>query len=521
MTANQIVLPTSRAKKIAKGIREFVDTLFGQRLPLGFGQDMLAKAFGHSAWPSLKQACDRSLSLTWSRERLIAALNAGADPKLPLAGCKAVARMVEQMLDVRPYPPRELNAAILKFPFDDVDFTAWVDDVPTMCRRGGFASLVASTIESAGTEPQRFLARNAESVLRAISYLDNEADRDVARSHVEPVMTTLTALAGRPCHPAWPGLVLPTLSLVSKPVVLNTLHEVRTRQWTEKDVSRILVGGAFGFLPDAGKQTHEDSVSVVCKALSDQGAADRLSMEEAVASTIGVAILEMRLGYLRANLEPPNLQDVQDLPASPVNLSARIQLSEDGAPTTTDLGTMGSGWRELQDGDRKIDAVWHRVITHADAAKNILAEIEPIRALMGPPLDNLSTGSVQSRTMHVVGYGVNCDAVIPAGAVVVDRWLKVEEQSIDCSVVIEDMTAGPDENPPAIIEALMCSVHDVSEADVSRLQARMDASDEAHIEITVKYKAAPFTPRYERLVEIIGGGRLDLHSETIPRTSTP
>jgi hypothetical protein len=47
MVVNQIVLPTSRAKKIAKSIRDFIDTLFGQRLPLGFGQDILAKAFGH------------------------------------------------------------------------------------------------------------------------------------------------------------------------------------------------------------------------------------------------------------------------------------------------------------------------------------------------------------------------------------------------------------------------------------------------------------------------------------------
>jgi hypothetical protein len=262
-------------------------------------------------------------------------------------------------------------------------------------------------------------------------------------------------------------------------------------------------------------------VRVVCKALSDQNAADRLSVEEAVASTIGVAILEMRLGYLRAGLEPPNLLDLQDLPASPVDLSARIQLSEESAPATADLGSMGIGWREVRDGDRTIDAVWHRVITSGEDAKNILAEIEPIRALNGPPLDNLSTGSHQSRTMHVVGYGANCDAVIPAGVVVVDRWVKIGEHDINCSVVIEDMTSGPGENPPAIIEALMCSVHDVSQADVSRLQARIDASDEAHIEIDVKYMAAPFTPPYERLVEIIGGGLMDLHTETIPRPSGP
>lgn len=452
---------------------------------------------------------------------MIDALNAGADPKLPVAGSRAVARMVEQILEVRPTPPHDVSAAVLRFPIDTVDLTAWIGDIPMMCRRGGFASLIASTIENAGTEPKRFLAQNAETVLRAISHLDIESDRVVAQSQVDPVMASLTALVERPCHPAWPGLVLPTLALVSKPVVLNTLHEVRTRRWTEEDISRILVGGAFGFLPDTGKQAHEDSVRAVCRALSDQSASERLGIEAAVASTIGVAILEMRLGYLRANIEPPNLQDMQDLPASPVDLSARSQLSEERAPATADLGVMGSGWHELQDGDRKIDGVWHRVVSDPQDARSILAEIEPIRALKGPPLDNVSTGSALSRTMHVVGYGANCDAVIPAGVVVVDRLLKVENHGIECSVVIEDMTAGPGENPPAITEALMCSVHAVSQADLSRLQARMDAADETHIQIDVKYMAAPFTPPYERLVEIIGGGRLDIHSETIPTGSTP
>lgn len=504
MTATTNILSVERIKKIAKGVRAFVQNTFESKIPLKIMQDVISAGFGFARWDDLRAACERGQAVSWDRRSFARSMDACSDSNMPKAATEAMVLLVERLLDQGPNLSEEVNSAILRFPFDDGKLTDWAHRLQTLVRRAGFADLVGFAIGRASDRlASADIADDNERYMEMIwEAMQRDPDGMTDHPAYAAAQADLDHLGARPAHPAWPAVVLAALSLTVTPHAREHMKAITERRATAET---ILFGTmAFGFTAYGEDVPLDERLSGLDASLGRIAPNQAADFRETVYRTLGAALLEMRLSYLDAGFEPPDLAAMSDLDRPAVVLPPDGDPASDGVMEDDDLGAPAArGWLPLRrpsDG-MPLEGQWHRVLVDGDEAEAILARIDPQQERKSPHFGDFSTGPDASRTAHVVGFGAYPDAVAPALMVVTTRFVKEVGARTVVTVAIEDVLAGPG-IPDTGIEGTFYSLHETAKADVERLNHVVEESGEKG-GIRVEYALAPFATPYQQLLDLM------------------
>ena len=504
MTATTTNLSVERIKKIAKGVRAFVQNTFESKIPLKIMQDVISAGFGFARWDELRTACESGQAVSWDRRSFARSMDACSGSDMPKAATEAMVLLVERLLDQGPLLSNEVNSAILRFPFADGKLADWAPLVQTLVRRAGFGDLVSFAIARAS---DRFASADiVDDNERYMEVIWEAASRDPDDLINHPAYAAaqgdLDQLASRPAHPAWPAVVLAALSLTVTPHARRHLKEIEEGRATAET---ILFGTmAWGFTAYGDDVPLDERLPVLDTSLGRIPPNQAADFHETVYRTLGAALLEMRMSYLDAGLVPPDLAAMSDLDRPAVLLPPDGVTAGKTETADNDLGAPGArGWLPLRrpnDG-MPLEGQWHRVLVDGDEAEAILAHIDPQQKRKSPHFRNFSTGPDVSRTAHVVGFGAYPDAVAPALMAVTTRFVKEVGAHTVVTVAIEDVLAGPG-IPDTGIEGLFYSLHETANADVARLKPVVEQSGDKG-GIRVEYALAPYATPYQQLLDLM------------------
>ena len=328
-------------------------------------------------------------------------------------------------------------------------------DLAALAREGGFAEIGRALVDEVSLSPALLAEMGAATARSSIVAVGSAAQVAQVEAALPELRRLLQSLYSRPHHPAWPALM----------VVLLSLQALKEAGSGKPEGS---LGAVRSLFSDPASAPIEALRSAAAALSADLDHRTRASVVARMIDDIALCIVQATVLSGRSLAEfGRDMLAQEDLPASPFGTVASAADLFWPAPDEDALGAADEPvWLRLFDGDQAATAEWHRVTVEEDFAADLLClcgrpDLAGAVALRADPLF--------SRTVHVVGRGLEAQLVAPAGMAVVERRLLAGRGRFSYSVEIVDLYAAPGE-PAAVVEALLLrSVEEATSTDLPRL----------------------------------------------------
>lgn len=368
----------------------------------------------------------------------------------------AVSLRLGSLLGSRPVPSAEAVAAAFGIAHGWMHLRpGHAGDLAALAREGGFAEIGRALVDEVSLSPALLARMGASTAQSSIAAVGTEAQVSQVEAALPELARILEALYSRPHHPAWPALTVVLLSLQS-------LKEARSGNPEGP------MGAVRALFADPASAAPEALRSAAAALSADLDHRGRASVVARMIEDVALCIVQATVLSGRSIADfGRDLLAQEDLPASPFGTVASAADPFWPAPDEDALGAADEPvWLRLVDGDHAAAAEWHRVTVEEDYAADLLClcgrpDLAGAVALRADPLF--------SRTVHVVGRGLDAHLVVPAGMAVVERSLVAGRGRFSYSVEIVGLHAAPGE-PAAAVEALLLrSVEEATSTDLPRL----------------------------------------------------
>lgn len=368
----------------------------------------------------------------------------------------AVSLRLGSLLGSRPTPSAEAVASAFGIAIGWMNLRpGHAGDLAALAREGGFAEIGRAFVDEVSLSPALLAEMGAATARTSIATVGSKAQVAQVEAALPELKRFLQSLYSRPHHPAWPALIVVLLSL-------QALKEAGAGN------PESCLGAVRTLFSDPVSASNEALRSAAAALSADLDHRMRASVIARMVEDIALCIVQATVLSGRALPEfGQDMLALDDLPASPFGTVASAADLFWPAPDEDALGGADEpGWLRLFDGDHASSSEWHRVTIEEDFAADLLclcgrSDLAGAVSLRADPLF--------SRTVHVVGRGLEVQLVALAGMAVVERRLVAGRGRFAYSVEIVGLHVGPGE-PAAVVETLLLrSVEEATSTDLPRL----------------------------------------------------